>query len=204
MRPPFFRSWLWLRPFPTGNQIIFDLSVGVLTSVLMYFLVVRLPERSKRVRVRAGLVSAYESFKQECISVYLACFVNSYPAELPRELLDRNRFREFFKGPYSQDQTKWDAVANGLNDYRVKTLVVELEILMNEIHYTLSAVDVADPKAYAFFKHLSQILYRSKNWSANYDDIKSMLGFLWSVHTGWSPIEGYLQKDVVQDMIDAL
>jgi hypothetical protein len=194
----------FLRQFTTGNQIIFDLSVGILAGVFMFFLVVRVPEYTKRRRLRANLSSTYEAFKQECIVVYLGCVMSSYPAGLPRELSERKRFREFFKEQHTHDQTKWDAVANGLNEHRLKTLIVELEVLMHEIQFTLGSADVQDQGAFRFFKKLSQVLYRSKNWTTDYDDVKAMLGFLWSVHTGWSWMDGYPETDPVADMIAAI
>ena len=44
-----------LKQFATGNQIIFDLSVGILAGVFIYYLVVRVPERGRRLRVRRNL-----------------------------------------------------------------------------------------------------------------------------------------------------
>ena len=193
-----------LGQFQTGNQIAFDLSVGLLASVFMYYLVVRVPELKKRRRIRANLATAYESFKKDSIAVYLRCLEHSYPAELPGTLTSQVAFRDFFKQPFASGQDRWHGVANGLNDDRLRALVIELEILMQEIHFTLSAVDVQDRRAFEFLKRLSQVLYRSKNWTTDYDDVKSMLRFLWSVHTGWSWLDGYADSDPVLEMISAI
>lgn len=193
-----------LKQFQTGNQIAFDLSVGILAGVFMYYLVVRMPERGKRRRLRTNLIETYKSFKEDSIAVYLGCFMSSYPAELPKTLSEQTEFRRFFKEQHSPGQDRWHAVANGLDDYRLKTLVVELEILMQEIHFTLSAIDIHDHSAFQFLKRLSQIIYRSKNWTTDYDDVKSMMGFLWSLHTGWSWAEGYAESDPIAEMIAAI
>lgn len=190
--------------FATGNQIVFDLAVGLLAGVFMYYLVVRLPEYEKRRRLRSHLSSTYETFKRECIAIYLSCFMQSYPSELSHELLDRNSFKDFFKEFHSSGQTKWDAVANGLNDDRIKSLIVELELLHQEIQFTLGAIDVRDKNTFTFFKALSRVLYRSKNWTADYDHVKSMLDFMWSLHTGWNWVSGYAEKDPVVEMINAI
>lgn len=194
----------FLKQFQTGNQIVFDLSVGILASTFMYYSVVRVPEYNKRRRLRANLAATYKSFKEECIAVYLSCFMTSYPSELPRKLSEQAAFRKFFEEQHTSDQDRWHAVANGLNDYRLKTLIIELEILMQEIHFTLGAIDVQDQRAFQFFKALSQVLYRSKNWTTDYDDVKSMMRFLWSVHTGWNWIDDYPNTDPVADMIAAI
>lgn len=150
----------------------------------MYFLVVRFPEVSKRRRIHQNLARTYVSFKKECVAIYLGALQNSYSTDLVNELVDRKRFREFFKHGHVPGQDRWYGVANGLDDYQVKAPVVELEILMAEIHFVLGAVDVSDPKAFEFFKHMSQTLYRFKNSTAEYDDVKSSLRFMWSLHTG--------------------
>ena len=193
-----------LKQFSTGNQVVFDLAVGVLASLLMYVLVVRVPENSKRRRVKANLAAAYESFKRDSIAIYLGCFMQSYPFELPSQLADQRRFREFFKEPFTDGQTKWDAVANNLTETRLKALVVELEILMTEVHFTLTSIDVQDSRAFGFLKSLARIIYRSKNWTTDYDDVKSLLGFLWSLHTGWNWVTGYAESDPIEQVIAAV
>jgi hypothetical protein len=181
----------YLIRFSTGNEVVFNLCVGIIAGIIMFFLVVRLPEKWKRDRLRQNLERAYSSFKDQSISLFLGCIQTSYAIDQIENLKDQKRFRDFFKEPYTQSQEKWDGVANALDDWKIKTLVVELEILMNEFQYTISAVDVADEDTFAFFKRISQSIYRSKNWSASYDDVKSILGLMWSLHTGWDWVKGY-------------
>jgi hypothetical protein len=205
--PPFVKGTAThdlFNQFQTGNQITFDLSVGILAGIFLYYLVVRVPEQSKRKRLRANLEETYKSFQEDSISLYLGCFMISYPAELPKTLSNQADFRNFFQQPHVPGQDRWHAVANGLDDYRLKTIVVELEILMQEIHFTLSAIDVQDPRVFQFLKELSKIIYRSKNWTTEYDDVKSMMRFLWSLHTGWSWAKGYAESDPVAEMIAAI
>jgi hypothetical protein len=193
-----------LMQFQTGNQIVFDLSVGVLASIFIYYLVVRIPEYQKRRRLRANLATTYLSFKEDSIAIYLGCIMGSYPSGLPRRLSDQVEFRSFFKEQHTHDQDRWQAVANGLNDDRLKTLLIELDILAQEIHFTLSATDVQDQRAFQFLKRLTHIIHRGKNWTSDYDDVKSLMGFLWSLHTGWSWIDGYPDSDPVVAVIDSI
>lgn len=196
---------LLISPFSTGNQIIFDLSVGIIVSLLIYVLVVWVPERSKHNRIRRNLEHHYELFKEGCITVFLSALQQPYDPELISRLKDRVQFREYFKEKVSPDQNRWHAVLNGLNQYMVKNLIVELEILMAEVHFTLNAIDVDNQEAFAFLKRLAQVLYRVRNWSLQDDDeLKQLSQFMWSVHSGWSVIEGYLEKDVIAEMIEAI
>jgi hypothetical protein len=191
----------YLYRFATGNEIVFNLCVGIIASIIMFFLVVRLPEKWKRGRLRKNLERAYASFKDQSISLFLGCIETSYRIDQIENLKDQKRFRDFFKEPYTDNQDKWDGVANAFDERKIKALVVALEILMNEFQYTTSAVDVADEDAFAFFKRISQVIYGSKNWGAEYDDVKSILALMWSLHTGWNFVDGYTGRDIVADMI---
>ena len=75
---------------------------------------------------------------------------------------------------------------------------------MNEIQYTLATIDIDNPEALDFLKSLSQILYRGKNWTSDYDDVKAISRFLWSVHTGWDWQKGYADKDIISGIIEAI
>ena len=188
-----------------AEAVLSQFAIGVIVSLLIYVLVVRVPERSKRKRVRRSLRLQYNSFKEESIKVFLGSLQGSYNPDLVERLKDREEFRRFFKEPVSPHQDRWHAVLNGLNEDRIKSLVIELEILMAEIHFTLNVIDVDHPAAFAFLKRLAHVLYRSKEtWSPDYDNVKELAGFMWSVHTGWNFIEGYTERDVVAEMIDAI
>lgn len=191
-------------PFSNGNEIVFNLSVGVIAGLFVYVLVVWLPEHFKRSRVRRSLALQYDSFKEECISIFFSALQESYDLDLAQQLKDRVFFKQHFKEWVSPDQERWHAVLNGLDESLVKKLVVELEILMAEVHYALTVIDIDNQDAFAFLKRLSQILYRYRNWSAEYNDVKQLSGFMWSVHTGWSVIDGYTNKDIIAEMIEAI
>jgi hypothetical protein len=190
--------------FPTGNQIIFDVAVGIFVGLFIYVLIVWVPERRKRARVRRQLDRQYDGFKEECIRIFFSALGHSYDPEIIPKLKDRSFFREYFKEKVSEDQERWHAVLNGLDDVLVKRLVVELEILAAEVHYALTVIDIDNEDAFAFLKRLTEILYRYRNWTADYNDVKQLSGFMWSVCTGWSVIEGYTDKDVIADMIAAI
>lgn len=172
--------------------------------MFVYVLVVWLPEHFKRSRVRRSLALQYDSFKEECISIFFSALQESYDLDLAQQLKDRVFFKQHFKEWVSPDQERWHAVLNGLDESLVKKLVVELEILMAEVHYALTVIDIDNQDAFAFLKRLSQILYRYRNWSAEYNDVKQLSGFMWSVHTGWSVIDGYTNKDIIAEMIEAI
>ncbi|MGH8564965.1 MAG: hypothetical protein ACREXW_13130 [Gammaproteobacteria bacterium] len=79
-----------------------------------------------------------------------------------------------------------------------------LEVLREELLYVLNTIDVHDEEVFAFLKRLAQIIYRMRDIETEYDDIKQIGGFLWELFAGWSVIDGYRDKDIVQSMIERI
>ncbi|MDA3935117.1 MAG: hypothetical protein PF630_12455 [Gammaproteobacteria bacterium] len=199
----------WFSQLSTGNQITFNqitfnLAGGIISGLFIYVLVVWLPEQCKRRRVRDSLAQHYDLFKEECISIFLSALQQSHDPELLQRLKYRSYFRQYFKEKIAPDQERWHSVINGLNGQLVKQLFVELEILMNEVRYALTVIDIENEDAFTFLKRVSQVLYRYRNVSDTYDDMRQLYSFMWVVHTGWSVIDGYTDKDVIADIIEAI
>lgn len=193
-----------LKPFPTGNQITFDITVGVIVSLFVYLLVVRLPEWQKKGRLKAHLLRRYDDLKGQCLMHFLwACH---QPAEstLIDQLKGQKEFRDFFKELIAPDQDRWHAVLNGLTDEYVRSIVRELDSFRGEIDFVLTSVDVSDEKAFRLLRNLTEVLHRSQHWSDREDQLKPLSQFMWSVFAGWSIISGYTDRDAIQDMISAI
>jgi len=120
------------------------------------------------------------------------------------KLSDQNEFRKYFNEPISESQNKWHAVLNGLNEYLLRELLVELEILLNEVTFVLSNVDIDDQNVYSFFKRLSQAVHRLKKSTLEYEEVKQLSRFLWEMFAGWSFIDGYREDDIVMVMIEKI
>ena len=193
-----------LAPFATGNQIIFDISVGVIVSLFVYVLVVRVPERKKRLRLKAALKRQYSNLKEDCIMNFLFACEGSANLDLVERLKDREAFKSYFNEQVAVGQNRWHAVLNGMDEIKVKSIVQELSIFRQELEYTLTATDVTDPEVFAFLRRLTHVLQRSQGWTAGYDEIKPLSQFMWSMHAGWDPINGYMEKDFIAEMIEAI
>jgi hypothetical protein len=200
----FKNTWIesWFQKLPTGNQILFNLSVGFLVSAIFYLLVVWFPDRRRKNLIKKNLGEQYQSFKEDTIQILLSACRTSYKGGLPGNLTDQNEFRKYFKEPVSDSQNRWHVVLNGLNDRLLKDLLVEFEILLNEVTYVLNNVNIEDPNVFSFFKRLSQAVYKMKNTTLEYDDVKQLSGFLWELFAGWSFIDGYREADIVGVMIE--
>jgi hypothetical protein len=181
-----------------------DIAVGVIVGLFVWLLVVRLPEEDKRKRVRRNLQLQYDSFKRECIRIFLDAMGEAYDPALIDTLKDQEQFRQFFSSSFDTGQSRWDAVANGLDAEAIRGLTVEFEVLIGEVRFTLTAIDVENPALFAFLKQLANGLYRARKWSSDYDSIKSLLSLMWSVFAGWSLVEGYAERDVIASVIESI
>ncbi len=206
-RPEFIKgTWgeQFFNPFPIGNQITYDITVGVIVSFFVYVLVVRMPEQQKRRLLKTNLLRQYNVLKEETIIQFLwACNESASTTQIER-LKNRQDFKNFFKENVSESQNRWHAVMNGLNETKISDIVHELSVFRDEVEYVLAAVDVSDPQVFAFMKRLSRILRGGERWSDDYDHVKALAGFMWSVHTGWDSVNGFTGKDVIADMIDRI
>lgn len=203
-RPDFVvGTWLeeLLRPFPTGNQIAFNVTAGVIVSIFVYVLVVRVPEQQKRRRLKANLLRQYDALKEETIIQFLWACNAPASTDLIERLKNRHDFKDYFKERVSESQDRWHAVMNGLDETKVSDIVHALGHFRREVEYVLSAVDVANPQVFSFMKGLTRILHGGERWSEDYDHVKALAGFMWSMHTGWDWVHGYTGRDSIADTI---
>jgi hypothetical protein len=205
---PKFLEDTWVAPaleqFSTGNQIAFDLSVGVLSAIGMFYLLVRLPEYERKSRVKRHLSASYVSFKRAVIQILVGAIQGHYDSDTVERLMEQRAFRDFFKEPFVPGQDRWAGVANKMDEHILRQIILETEVLLNEFQHALSVLDVRDPEVYNFLKRVSEALYRAKNWSSDYDGTKQVLGFFWHVLAGWSFVSGYSEREYIADMIEEL
>lgn len=195
------------KPFSTGNSIIFSLSIGLLVSVVFYLLVVWYPEKRKKSTIKRNLEETYRFFKSDTIYILMSACANGgggYDSELLEELTEQSKFRDYFNEYITEHQNRWHAVFNGLDEYLMKDLLVELEILLHEVTFVLSNVNINDEDVFSFFKRLSQSVYKMKNMTLEYNDLKTLTSFLWQTFSGWSFIDGYRDEEIVKVMIDKI
>lgn len=192
------------KQFDTGNQILFDLSVGVLSAILMFYLLVRLPEYERKQRIKRQLNISYASFKRSMIQIFVGLINGSYNAEVVESLMVQRNFRDYFKEQYCPGQERWHGVANEMNDFVLRQIVLEVDVLHSEFQHALSALDIKDPEVFTFMKLISVTLYRAKNWSSDYEGTKEMLQFFWGILAGWSHSVGYVEDEYIPRMIAKL
>ncbi len=185
-----------------GNSIVFNLSVGYLVSLFFWLLVVHVPERQRRRILRNNLARRYKEFREDTIQILLWAAIGTHDSRLPEDLCDHRKFREFFD---ANGKAHWYAALNGLEKERIDDLLLELQLLADEMSYVLNNVSIQDPNVHAFFKRLSERIFRLRNSSIySYDQVKYLGNFLWEIHARWSMIDGQRENDIVEEMIEAL
>lgn len=186
------------------NVIVFNLSIGYLVSLFFWALVVYLPERKRRTILRNNLSSRYQSFKEEVIQSLLWASIGMHDSQMPRELTDHNKFKNFF----SQNESEhWYAALNGIqgSEERMREITLAMQMLADEVAYVLNNLPIHDEAAHALLKNLNESVYRLQHSSADlYDQVKHVGNFLWAILARWSFIDGQRQEDILQNVIDRL
>lgn len=187
------------------NTILFNLSLGYLVTVFFWLLVVYIPESARRNLLRENLSRRYQDFKEEVIQSLLWASIGTHDSKLPKQLADdHHKFRAFF----DEDKKRhWYAALNGMqgNEDRMRELTLALEMLSDEVAYVLNNVPIQDQSVHRFFKNLNENVYRLQHLDADtYDQVKHVGGFLWGMLARWNFVDGQLETDVVQEMINRL
>ena len=193
-----------LRALHNGNSIVFNLSVGYLISFIFWLLVVQYPEAKRRALLRDNLARQYQYFKESVIQILLWCSVGSHDSELPKQLCDHLKFKEFFSG---NERQNWYDALNGLQDqkHHMHALLFELELLASEVTYVLNNVPIQDPKVHRSLKLLNEHIFRLKNSSAySGDPVKYIGNFIWGILARWSFVDGQRQDDFIEEVIKKL
>jgi hypothetical protein len=191
--------------FQTGNEIIFNLSAGVISAVLMFYLLVRVPAYEQKKRIRDHLLETYLQYKQEVIYIFLGILHGIIEPELADKLMSAPDFKDYFKAPSgvdSQDRTHY--IMNNIEEHHLKRIKLESEILHNELQYALTRIDIQDSELHAFTRRITKSLLRTKNWNLSYDGVEEVLGFYWQLFAGWSFVSGYQGSDPLEDRIRRL
>ena len=185
-------------PFPTGNQLAFDLAIGMLTSLVIYVLIVWVPEQNKRRRIRQNLLHEYDRFKEDCILQLL--FASETPAELDfaDSLKDMRTFRAFFKANGPRGGERWYDVMNGLESQHIRAIRIALGVLAEEVRFTVASVDVADDEVFQFLKRLNRAIAHHREAPED-EDVRYLTQFLWEILAGWSTTTGYQDNDFVTE-----
>lgn len=188
----------------SGNSILFNISVGFLNSVVFWVMVVVYPERNRNKVLRENLRRRYQDFKESTVQTLLhAAGISRSTAEV-RSLTDYRNFKAFFG---ANERAHWYDALNGLQDQRERmdNLLLEMEMLADEVRYVLDKINIDDEHVHASFKLLcAQVLRLRRDRTYSYDQVKYVGQFVWGTLAQWSFVDGQLDVDPMQRLIDSI
>lgn len=184
------------------NTIAFNLLIGYLTSTFFWFLVVYIPEKSRRRLLRATLANRYMEFKQEIIQILIWASGESKDLDYVNELAcDHIKFKRHF------NKDKWHAALNGIQSdkFHIKSLMLAMKIFSNEVEYVLNNVSIDDPTIHQVLKRLNENIIRLQEAEVDeYTKVRHVEAFLWQILARWNIIEGQLEEDIIKKMISRI
>ncbi|MFZ1964723.1 MAG: hypothetical protein WAU78_14875 [Roseiarcus sp.] len=186
------------------RKLFYDIGIGSLISLIFYALVVRLPERQKRNRLKKSFANYYREFREDCIQVMLMVADGTFEWGFHKTLVDQDKFRAYFREKLSPSEDRWDAFLNKIDDNQLQSLLTYMEILRDEISFVLASIDIADSEPFEFLKRLSNAITLRKNTTLGYDSTESFGNFLWDVFAGYSVATGPRERDIIAEMIKAI
>ena len=189
------------------NSIILSVSTSYIAGVIVWLLVVWLPERRRRSILRTNFRNHYALFREDIAHVLLRAAAGgsfSIDLELPKKLAAPTAFREYFSERGNQN---WYDVLNGLqaNPDVLEDLLLEIDLFASEVASVVAKVEFDDLEPLAFFKRLTHYVQRLKSASVySHDQVKYFGNFVWEIMALWSFVEGQRKEDIVEKMIDRI
>ncbi|AJY17754.1 hypothetical protein UA19_01195 [Burkholderia multivorans] len=84
-------------------------------------------------------------------------------------------------------------------------LLLEMEMLADEVRYVLNKINIDDDHVHASFKLLcTHILRLRRSGIYTHDQVKYVGQFIWGTLAQWSFVDGQLDVDPVQKLIDSI
>ena len=189
-----------------GNEIVFGLSVGFLTGVFVYFLLVWLPDQKKREIMRMNLRRKYRDFKHANMQTLIHAAGQMASVDTIDSLCeDHEEFRQTFD---SNNKSLWYDAMNGIADETkpyLDDILVEYQILADEFNYASNNIFMEDDELHSFLRRMHEIVYRLSNYNSDRYNLEKLVGqYLFEIFARWSITDGQRETDFVEDMIDRI
>ena len=182
-----------------------NILAGILVSFIFFFLVVHLPEKQRRNRLRKNFSQYYLSIKEDLIwqIVFSSIEGGRHDLETTSEqiaqLMDVKAFRECFSGGRESNEG-WYAFANQMSKDtpQFQEIMLLLSQLKVHVEYVLMQDVFEDLGLLSFFSWLRNHLIRLERTDSSDWEKGSLLRFLYELLAGWDPINGYREFDFIE------
>lgn len=200
----FESTGLFFQQFKLGNEIVFNLSCGMLISIWFYFLVVWLPEKKNKRRVKSHFISQYTEFKRHLIMHIVGTCRAPYKDDLLSSLMEPQVFKDYFKEKITADQERWHVFLNNLDKGLLADILNEFEAFKEATSYLLGNVQVDDDEVFSFLHRINTISITLKGVSVEDDSLKQLSRLLWEILAGFSWVDGYRDYDYFDSMFNKI
>ena len=187
------------------NGIAIDLLLSVIVSFAFYYLVVHLPEKRRRNRIRINFLNTYLSIKEGLLrqivfgSIHAGRHDLNTSFEQVELLKDVKSFRATFSGGREAHEG-WYAFSNHMtNDTpEFREILLLLSQLRMQIEYVLFQDVFEDQELLDFFTRLRRHLLRLERTDATDYEKRPLISFLYELLSGWNFVEGYRDFDLIE------
>lgn len=188
------------------NNLLYEIGLGAAISIAFYWLLVKIPEHSKRARLRKHLLASYRSFRKDATFQFLsASGEHSIHLDRLSELATQSAFREHFKTPSVKlHGDRWHEVANGLDEYHRRQLFMIMTMLRDDVMYVLNNTEIDDQQSFDFLHRLTKAIASHDPRTDDYDEDKMLLRFFWTLMAGWNPVTGYEEEDPIERLMQRI
>nr|WP_295709570.1 hypothetical protein [uncultured Halomonas sp.] len=186
--------------FILGNDIVFNLSCGMLVSIWFYFLVVFLPEYFKKKRIKKNFISEYREFRRQIIQHILHNSSEPYSVGLIDELTDVKEFKRYFYTKVGDNKNRWYVFSNNLDSKALTEILLEFESLKESIILLLVNIDIQNDEVVSFLHRLKTMSINLKGVrEGDYLGYNRFLRFLWEMLSGYT-VDGYNDNDTFENI----
>ncbi|MCE7518708.1 hypothetical protein LZG37_11225 [Halomonas titanicae] len=192
--------------FKVGNEIVFNVSCGMLVSIWFYFLVVYMPDRFRKNRIKRNFISQYREFRKQVVVHILNDSKEPYSNSFLDVLMDVKEFKVFFHKRIKEDQNRWYIFRSNVTNESLGDILLEFEAFQDAITILLINVDIQDEEVFSFLHRIRKVSIIQKNVNANdYFSFERVSKLLWEMLAGYSWKERcYYEFDHFEKMFEKI
>ena len=206
----FFDYFQYLNKKPwwiDAYNLINGFTINIFAAYLFYWVIEFIPTKKRKSIIKNRLEEQYKLFKKTVIQLFLDVLDQSLrgqeTSKLLTELQDIKHFREYFGAKGNERMYKvWNAIEQ--NKKLLDDIIPELSLLRDEISFAVNNVKIHNEDIFVFLKNFSQVLYCLEKRDYYNNHVKALMQFIWQIFAGWSWVEGFAEKDIVQSIIDEI
>ncbi len=208
--------------------MISNISSGYMVSWIFYLIIVYLPQKRRKNRIKGNLAMNFNIFKRKIIKQFLLALYGHFKIEVINEnnLTEPLGFKNFFNHKVDKDALKNsdenEELSNGewLSQYdnrlyalldkmkpqQFQEIKLEIEIFNKNLFSTIESINIENKFVFDRCKDLYEAFYRlEKSVPNNIDgDAKIFMSRLLNMFSRWHYVEGQVNDDPVKLLIQEM